>query len=96
MNEELIIKNDKQFRFNEIKGVITELNDEPEFCSITVTVGHENPRDVNLSLKKSHYDSIAKDLILGDKITARFYIVSRKKNERWYTSANLLAVHKSE
>ena len=53
MNEELVIKNDKQFRFNEIKGVITELNDEPEFCSITVTVGHENPRDVNLSLKKS-------------------------------------------
>jgi|APGre2960657444_1045066.scaffolds.fasta_scaffold78366_3 hypothetical protein len=94
MSEELVIKNDKQIYFNQIKGVITELNNESEFCSITVNVGHENQRHVNLSLKKSHYDSIASNLVLGDKIIAKFYIVSRNKNDRWYTSANLLEVEK--
>lgn len=94
MIEDLKIKNDRQIYFNQIKGTITELNDGLDYCSITVNVGHENPRHVNLSMKKSHYDSIVKGLNLDDKITARFYIVSRKKNERWYTSANLLEVHK--
>ena len=94
MNEELVIKNDKQIYFNQIKGIITELNNQEEYCSITVSVGHENSRHVNLSLKKSPYDSIANNLVIGDKIVAKFYIVSRKKNERWYTSANLLEVEK--
>ena len=70
------------------------MNNYPEFCSITVSVGHENPRHVNLSLKKPHYDRISSDLKLGDRILARFYVVSRKKSDRWYTSANLLDVQK--
>ena len=94
MNEELSIKNDRQIYFNQVKGEITELNKYPEFCSITVSVGHENPRHVNLSLKKPHYDRISSDLKLGDRILARFYVVSRKKSDRWYTSANLLDVQK--
>ena len=94
MNESLSIKNDRQLYFNQVKGKITELNEDTDFCSITVSVGHENPRDVNLSLKKAHYNNIASNLNLGDKILARFYVVSRKKAERWYTSANLLDVQK--
>lgn len=94
MNEELSIKNDRQIYFNQVKGEITELNDNSDFCSITVCVGHENPRHVNLSLKKPHYDRISSSLQLGDRILARFYVVSRKKADRWYTSANLLDVQK--
>jgi hypothetical protein len=94
MNEHISIKNDRQLYFNQVKGKITELNEDSDFCSITVSVGHENPRDVNLSLKKAHYDRISNGLNLGDRILARFYVVSRKKAERWYTSANLLDVQK--
>ena len=94
MNEGLSIKNDRQLYFNQVKGIIEELNGDGDFCSITVSVGHENPRHVNLSLKKIHYDRIAAGLKLGEKILARFYVVSRKKDGRWYTSANLLDVQK--
>ena len=45
-------------------------------------------------MKKFQFDKIEKDLDLGEKIVARFYIVSRKKNDRWYTSANLLDIQK--
>jgi hypothetical protein len=92
MESELAIKNDKQVYFNQVKGVITELNDDLNYCSITLKVGHENTRDVNLSLKKSQFDSIIQDLYIGKKVLAKFFIVSRKKAERWYTSANLLAL----
>jgi hypothetical protein len=88
------IKNDKQIYFNQVKGTITELNSSDDFCSITLEVGHENTRNVNLNMKKFQFDKIEKDLDLGSKIVARFYIVSRKKNDRWYTSANLLDIQK--
>jgi hypothetical protein len=33
---------------------------------------------------------------MGDKILAKFYVVSRKKDERWYTSANILDIENAE
>lgn len=85
-------RNERQFRFNEIKGSVTELNDGLEWCSITLNVGHESPRLVNIAVKKVEFDKIAKRFLLGDKVTIRFYITSRLKNERWYTTANLLQI----
>jgi hypothetical protein len=90
MESELAIKNDRQVYYNQVKGVITELNDDVNYCSITLKVGHENTRDVNLSMKKTQYDSIIEGLYLGKKVLAKFFVVSRKKTDRWYTSANLL------
>ena len=49
---EAYIKNDKQLFFNQIRGVIQELNDGEEFCSLTLSVGHENNRNVNLVLNR--------------------------------------------
>lgn len=85
-------RNDKQFKFNEIKGSITEKNDHPSWCSITINVGHENPRLVNLSIKKVDFDKIKDKFLIGDKVAVRFYITSRFKSERWYTTANILQI----
>jgi hypothetical protein len=91
--DSLIIKNDKQLFFNQIKGIIEELNDGEEYCSITLRLGHENSRNVNLVLKKPQFDPIAKKYNIGDKVCVRFYISSRKKHERWYTTATVLDVN---
>lgn len=87
-------KNDKQVYFNQIKGTIDELNDGEEFCSVTLKLGHENPRMINLSLRKSEFESVCLHNKIGDKVTVRFFITSRKKNDRWYTTATVLDVRK--
>ena len=87
-------KNEKQFKFNEIKGVIIELNDAEKFCSVTLSVGHENIRNVNLTMKKNKFDEIKQLIEVGDKVCVFYYIVSRNKNQRWYTTANLLEIKK--
>ena len=33
---------------------------------------------------------------LGDKVSARFYVTSRKKLDRWFTTANLLALYRED
>ena len=94
MDKGFEIKNDKQVYFNQIKGVICELNDGEKYCSITLEVGHENTRNVNLVLKKHQFDELCKTHKLKDKITLRFFLSSRFKNGRWYTMANVLGVVK--
>jgi hypothetical protein len=89
----MIIKNDKQVYFNQIKGIIEELNDGDEFCSITLKLGHENSRNVNLVMKKPQFIPIQEKYKIGDKVLVRFYISSRKKHDRWYTSATVLDVN---
>lgn len=87
-------RNDRQLHFNQIKGTISELNDGNEFCSITLDVGHENVRKANLVMKKKQFDVVAPKFSLGDKVSIRYYLVSRKKHDRWYTMANVLEVHR--
>lgn len=96
MESDIAIRNDRQIYYNQVKGVITEINDGQQFCSITLDVGHENVRKVNLSMKKTQFESLCRDLVLGDKILAKFYVVSRKAHERWYTSANILDIEPAE
>lgn len=88
-----IIKNDKQIFFNQIKGIIEELNNGEKFCSITLKIGHENSRHVNLVMKSPQFQSINEKFKLGDKVCVRFYISSRNKHDRWYTTATVLDVH---
>ena len=59
-------RNDKQLNFNKIKGSIVELNDGEKFCSLTLDVGHENIRQVNLVVKKVFFDTI-KEKLVGKK-----------------------------
>lgn len=83
---------DRQRIFNEIRGKIIELNDGEKFCSVTIRVGHDNKRDVNLSCKKVQFDEIIENYELGDRVLVRYFLSSRKK-ERWYTMANILGVY---
>ncbi len=87
-------KSEKQQVFSEIRGVITQLNDGENFCSVTIEVGHENTRSVNLICKKTQFDQINQAHKIGEKVFVRYFLSSRFKNERWYTMANILAVHK--
>lgn len=92
--QETLIKTDKQSIFNQVRGVIEEINQDDEFCNITLKVGHENVRMVNFTIKRAQFDEVLKDKQLGDKVAVRFYISSRKKYDRWYTTATILDVHK--
>ena len=85
-------KNEKQLNFNKIKGTITEFNDGEKFCSLTLNVGHENIRQVNLVIKKIGFDAIKSKFQIGQKVFVKFYLTSRFKNGRWYTMANVLTV----
>jgi hypothetical protein len=85
-------KNEKQLFFNQIKGAIYEINIDGDWCSFTLNVGHESPRFVNLSMKKALYDLIKDKHLIGDKVSVRFYLTSRFKNNRWYTVANILQI----
>jgi hypothetical protein len=87
-------KNDKQQHFNQIKGIITELNEGDTWCSITLKVGHENERFVNLVAKNSCFSKVTKDHKIGDKVIVMFYLTSRFKNDRYYTTAHVLQVDK--
>jgi hypothetical protein len=89
---QFINKNDRQVYFNQIKGAIEELNPGEAFCSITLRVGHENTRLVNFTIKKPYFNELSKAKKIGDKVTVRFYLSSKYKNNRWYTMANVLDV----
>ncbi|MES2287597.1 MAG: hypothetical protein V4547_18020 [Bacteroidota bacterium] len=87
-------KNDKQHNFCQIKGKITEIIDGEKFGSVTLEVGHEKPRSVNLILKKTMVQDIQKDYSINDKVCIGFYISSKNKEGKWRTMANVLFVEK--
>ncbi len=89
---EILNKNEKQLNFNNIKGIIIELNDGEKFCSITINVGHENIRQVNLVMKKTQFEEIKSKFKVGEKVFTKYYITSHFKNNRWYTMAKVLSV----
>jgi hypothetical protein len=88
----LFNRNEKQLNFNSIKGVITESTDGENWCSIVLSVGHENVRMIHFAIKKPQYDAIKDKHPIGAKVNVIFYLTSRFKNERWYTTANVLQI----
>lgn len=90
-------KNDKQIYFAQIKGSLFEANVGDRFCNITLAVGHENSRDVNLIMKRSDYDKFITDssVNMGDRLLCQYYLSSKKKNDRWYTNATVLSIVKN-
>ena len=85
-------RNSRQVYFNQVKGTISELNDGPEYCSITLSCGHENAKSVNLVTKKPQFDKVKEKHSIGDKVNCQFHIVSNKKFDRWHTSVILLSI----
>jgi hypothetical protein len=84
------IKSDKQIFFNQVKGVVEEILTDERFTTVALKVGHENHRNIALVSKNDYFDKFKDILILGQKVTIRFYISSRKKHDRWYTTATIL------
>lgn len=87
-----MIKSDKQIYFNQVKGIIDELNDSETFCNVTLSVGHDITRSVNLVAKKDMFDLISQTYKIGDWIGFKFFLSSRYKHGRWYTMANILEI----
>lgn len=86
----LFNRNDKQLHFNKVKGTVYESNDGDNWCSFTLSLGHENTRFVNLAIKKHQYDTLKDKYPVGTKVSVIYYLTSRFKNGRWYTTANIL------
>ena len=96
MGTESFNRNEKQQFFSKIKGVLKEKNISEKYSSITLEVGHEKPRPVNLIIKNSILDDIEPFLVIGDKISVAYYITSRKMKDGWFTTANVLNVEKND
>ena len=94
LSENKFNKNKLQLFFSQIKGKITEINFDDKYSNITIEVGHSNPRIVNLVAKTTNFNEIVSGLKIGDKIVAKFYISSKKKNDRYYTTATILEAQK--
>lgn len=84
--------NPKQKTFNEISGCITDFINGEKYCSLTLSVGHENLRLVNLSVKKELFSKIESIHKIGDMVTCLFFLSSNRKGEKWFTNANILDV----
>ena len=92
--ENSVMKNDKQLFFNQVKGIIHEMNDSEDFCNIVLQVGHENTRNISFVTKKQRFDEVSSDITLNDKVVVKYYLSSRKKHDRWYTTATILDIQK--
>jgi hypothetical protein len=92
--ENSVMKNDKQLFFNQVKGIIHEMNDSEDFCNIVLQVGHENTRNISFVTKKQRFDEVSCDFVLNDKVVVKYYLSSRKKHDRWYTTATILDIQK--
>ena len=89
-------RNEKQQFFSTIKGTLKEIEMGDKFSSITLEVGHERPRLVNLVLKNALLEKVKEDLIIESKISVAYYITSRKNANKWTTMANALTIRKCE
>ncbi len=84
------IKSDKQIFFNQIRGIVEEIVADERFTTIALKVGHENHRNIALVSKNDTFDKFRHILSLDNKVLVKFYISSRKKHDRWYTTATIL------
>lgn len=87
-------KNEKQIYFNQIKGTVLEIIKGEIFSSLTLSVGHEKRKFVNLVFKTEKLTEIENKINVEDKVCAKYYLASYNKNDRWKTLAHLLFVDK--
>jgi len=87
-------KNEKQLNFNQIKGIVSEINAGEIFSSITLSVGHETKRYINVVFKSTLLIDIQERIKIEDKVIVKFYLASYNKFEKWKTLAHLLFIDK--
>lgn len=88
-------RNEKQQFFSTIKGVLKETDIGSKFSSITLEVGHERVRLVNMVFNNDNMPKFQDKLVVGTKISVAYYITSRKVNDKWTTMANVLNIFKA-
>lgn len=88
-------KNELQVYFNQIKGEIIEIELGELYCNLTLKIGQNNSRIVNLVAKNPLFTQLIKGFEIGDKVLAKYYITSHKKHDRYYTTATLLDLIKN-
>lgn len=86
-------RNEKQQFFSTIKGVLKETQIGDKFSNITLEVGHERPRLVNMVIKNTLFEKIKSTLVLEKKLSVAYYITSRKTADKWSTMANVLNIY---
>ena len=95
-----ILAHDKQKNYNNVRGDIIEINNNPQnpYWSVTLSLGHNKMRKLNLSNKAEIVKQIldSTQTKIGDRVTALFFVSSSFKNEKYYTSANLLGLQKDD
>lgn len=93
-----IIAHDKQKNYNNVKGEIIEINNNPQnpYWSVTLSLGHDKVRKLNMSNKAERVQQILNSINakVGDRVTAVFFVSSLFKNDKYYTTANLLGLEK--
>jgi hypothetical protein len=85
-------RNEKQQFFSTIKGVLKETQIGDKFSHITLEVGHERPRLVNMVIKNALLEKVKSNLILEKKLSIAYYLTSRKTADKWSTMANVLNI----
>jgi hypothetical protein len=88
-------RNEKQQFFSTIKGLLKETDIGSKFSSITLEVGHERVRLVNMVFNNDNMPKFEDKLVVGTKISVAYYITSRKVEGKWTTMANVLNIFKT-
>jgi hypothetical protein len=94
MKTEEFNRNEKQQFFSTIKGVLKETDIGTKFSSLTLEVGHERVRPVNLVFNNDNLNKYEDKLVIGSKVSVAYYITSRKVDNKWVTMANVLNIFK--
>jgi len=86
-------KNERQMSFNELKGVIHQIVDDEHYPHIILEIGHEKKRFVDIRVEKNKFNQIVEQgYSVGQSVCIMFYINSKEKDGRWYTTANLIGI----
>jgi len=85
-------RNEKQQRFNNIRGVLINVNIGDKFSNFTLLVGHEKTRKVNLVIKTDLLDKYKDLVVVNNKLNVNYYLTSKQDNDNWLTYANVLGI----
>lgn len=88
--ESKTIKNEKQVFYNQVRGIVEEIIYDEKFTTISIKAGHENTRHIAFVSKNDCFENMKDVLVVDSKVLIRFYLSSRKKHDRWYTTATIL------
>ena len=85
-------KNERQINFNSVKGTITEINRGDVYSYIILSAGHERRRMICFSIATERLDTIEKDIVVGSLVMVKFYVASKRKDNKWFTNANIISI----